>query len=143
MGDKGGIKGNGERYDGAKTDWRIQRDCKDYERWGGLVGFMKFILAVMPLFLTYKLLRYTKDYDERKTREEIERVKSKDNLRGRILKDRWGALKVNKYTLNKKRFDEKVEPLIESRVNYDDMMIVSLKTVNPQNEDEGVVIPYE
>lgn len=52
------------------------------------MGFMKFILAVMPLFLTYKLLRYAKDYDERKTREEIEKIKNKDNLRGRILKDR-------------------------------------------------------
>lgn len=52
-------------------------------------------------------------------------------------------MKVSKYTLNKKRFDEKVEPLIESRVEYEDMMIVSLKTVKPENEDEGVVIPYE
>lgn len=53
------------------------------------------------------------------------------------------GLKINKYTLNKKRFNEKVEPLIESRIECEDMMIVSLKTVNPEKKDEGVVIPYE
>ena len=50
--------------------------------------FMKFIIAVMPLFLTYKLLRYAKDYDERKAKEEIEEIISNDKLKGRILKDR-------------------------------------------------------
>lgn len=52
------------------------------------MGFMKFILEIMPLFLTYKLLRFAKDYDERKAKEEIEEIRSKDKLKGRILKDR-------------------------------------------------------
>lgn len=50
--------------------------------------FMKFIIAVMPIYLTYKLLRYAKDYDDKKSRERIERIKSKDNLKERIFKDR-------------------------------------------------------
>ncbi len=52
------------------------------------MGIVKFILEVMPLFLTYKLLRFAKDYDERKAREEIEEINRKDKLKGRILKDR-------------------------------------------------------
>lgn len=49
---------------------------------------MKFIFAIMPIYITYKLLRFAKDYDERKAKEEIEEIKSKDKLKGRILKDR-------------------------------------------------------
>lgn len=52
------------------------------------MGIMKFILEIMPIYLTYKLLRYAKDYDERKAKEEIEEIRSKDKLKGRILKDR-------------------------------------------------------
>lgn len=52
------------------------------------MGIMKFILEIMPIYLTYKLLRYAKDYDDKKSRESIERIKSKDKLKGRIFKDR-------------------------------------------------------
>lgn len=52
------------------------------------MGIMKFILEVMPIYLTYKLLRFAKDYDDKKSRERIEEIKSKDKLKGRILKDR-------------------------------------------------------
>lgn len=52
------------------------------------MGMMKFILAIMPIFLTYKLLRFAKNYDDKKSRERIEEIKSKDKLKGRILKDR-------------------------------------------------------
>lgn len=50
--------------------------------------FMKFIIAVMPIYLTYKLLRYAKDYDDKKSRESIERIKSKDKLKERVFKER-------------------------------------------------------
>lgn len=52
------------------------------------MGFMKFILEIMPIYLTYKLLRFAKNYDDRKSKERIEEIKSKDKLKGRILKDR-------------------------------------------------------
>lgn len=49
---------------------------------------IKIILRVMPIYLTYKLLRFAKDYDDRKSRERIEEIKSKEKLKGRIFKDR-------------------------------------------------------
>lgn len=50
--------------------------------------FMKFIIAVMPIYLTYKLLRFAKDYDDKKSRERIEEIKSKDKLKERVFKER-------------------------------------------------------
>lgn len=52
------------------------------------MGFMKFILEIMPIYLTYKLLRYAKDYDDKKSRERIEEIKSKDKLKERVFKER-------------------------------------------------------
>lgn len=52
------------------------------------MGFMKFILELMPIYLTYKLLRYAKDYDDRKSRERIDEIRSKDKLKERIFKER-------------------------------------------------------
>ena len=49
---------------------------------------MKFIIAVMPIYLTYKLLRFAKDYDDKKSRERIEEIKSKDKLKERVFKER-------------------------------------------------------
>lgn len=49
---------------------------------------IKIILRVMPIYLTYKLLRYAKDYDDKKSRESIERIKSKDKLKERVFKER-------------------------------------------------------
>ncbi|MDD7731996.1 MAG: hypothetical protein PT942_07010 [Eubacteriales bacterium] len=49
---------------------------------------MKFILEIMPIYLTYKLLRYAKDYDDRKSRERIDEIRSKDKLKERIFKER-------------------------------------------------------
>jgi hypothetical protein len=49
---------------------------------------MKFILELMPIYLTYKLLRYAKDYDDRKSRERIDEIRSKDKLKERIFKER-------------------------------------------------------
>lgn len=49
---------------------------------------IKIILRVMPIYLTYKLLRYAKDYDDKKSRESIERIKSKDKLKERVFKKR-------------------------------------------------------
>lgn len=52
------------------------------------MGMMKFILAIMPIFLTYKLLRFAKNYDDKKSRERIEEIKSKDKLKERVFKER-------------------------------------------------------
>lgn len=49
---------------------------------------IKIILRVMPIYLTYKLLRYAKDYDDKKSRERIEEIKSKDKLKERVFKER-------------------------------------------------------
>lgn len=49
---------------------------------------MKFILAIMPIYLTYKLLRLAKDYDDRKSKKEIDEIKNKDKLKGRVFKER-------------------------------------------------------
>ena len=52
------------------------------------MGFMKFILEIMPIYLTYKLLRYAKDKEKKKSRERIEEIKSKDKLKERVFKER-------------------------------------------------------
>lgn len=49
---------------------------------------MKFIFAIMPIYITYKLLRLAKDYDDKKSRERIEEIKSKDKLKERVFKER-------------------------------------------------------
>lgn len=49
---------------------------------------IKIILRVMPIYLTYKLLRFAKDYDDKKSRERIEEIKSKDKLKERVFKER-------------------------------------------------------
>lgn len=52
------------------------------------MGIVKFILEIMPIYLTYRLLRYAKDYDDKKSRERIEEIKSKDKLKERVFKER-------------------------------------------------------
>ena len=52
------------------------------------MGMMKFIPAIRPIYITYKLLRLAKDYDDRKSREEIDEIKSKDKLKERVFKER-------------------------------------------------------
>lgn len=49
---------------------------------------MKFILEIMPIYLTYKFLRLAKDYDDKKSRKEIDEIGSKDKLKGRVFKER-------------------------------------------------------